>query len=82
METLLATLSSQLQSQQQSSPVSLQPKVEPMDAAQAAADLATKEWLSSSKVGIPQMVRDGDTGQIALSHADVRKSSISSQSMS
>ena len=37
----------------------------------AAADQATKEWLSGAKVGIPRMVRDGDTGQIALSHADV-----------
>ena len=40
-------------------------------AAQAAADQATKEWLGSAKIGIPRMVRDGDTGQIALSHADV-----------
>ena len=44
-------------------------------AAQAAADQATKEWLGSAKIGIPRMVRDGDTGQIALSHADVRTES-------
>jgi len=41
-----------------------------MEASLAAADQATKEWLSGAKVGIPRMVRDGDTGQIALSHAD------------
>ena len=63
VESLLATLSSQLQC-----PVPAPDNG--VDAAQAAADLATKEWLSSSKVGIPQMVRDGDTGQMSLSHAD------------
>ena len=42
-----------------------------MEAAQAAADQATKEWLGGARVGIPRMVQDGETGQIALSHADV-----------
>jgi len=62
VESLLATLNHQLESRQGSMTSDI--------AAQAAADQATKEWLGSAKVGIPRMVRDGDTGQIALSHAD------------
>lgn len=62
VESLLATLNHQLESRQGNISSDL--------AAQAAADQATKEWLGSAKVGIPRMVRDGDTGQIALSHAD------------
>jgi len=63
VESLLATLNHQLESRQEN-------LSSDMAKAQAAADLATKEWLGSAKVGIPRMVRDGDTGQIALSHAD------------
>ena len=64
VESLLATLNHQLESRQEN-------LSSDMAKAQAAADQATKEWLGSAKVGIPRMVRDGDTGQIALSHADV-----------
>ena len=70
VESLLATLNHQLESRQEN-------LSSDMAKAQAAADLATKEWLGSAKVGIPRMVRDGDTGQIALSHADVSLSSSS-----
>ena len=58
VETLLATLSHQLTSGNDGM-------------AQAAADQATKEWLSNSKIGVPQMVMDGDTGQVSLAHSDV-----------
>ena len=77
VESLLAHISNQLESG--SLPTELDGKAILMTAhtnlthpaSLAAADLATKEWLSGAKVGIPRMVRDGDTGQIALSHADV-----------
>ena len=41
----------------------------------------TSNWDEVSKllfdqVGIPRMVRDGDTGQLALSHADVSFKSV------
>jgi len=61
VESLLAHISNQLESGNINTDI---------DASLAAADQATKEWLSGAKVGIPRMVRDGDTGQIALSHAD------------
>ena len=59
VESLLATLNHQLGSGNDGM-------------AQAAADQATKEWLSNSKIGVPQMVMDGDTGQVSLAHSDVR----------
>ena len=58
VESLLATLSHQLGSGNDGM-------------AQAAADQATKEWLSNSKIATPQMVMDGDTGQVSLAHSDV-----------
>merc|ERR1719225_1632619 len=57
VESLLATLNHQLGSGNDGM-------------AQAAADQATKEWLSNSKIGVPQMVMDGDTGQVSLAHSD------------
>jgi len=57
VESLLATLSHQLTSGNDGM-------------AQAAADQATKEWLGTSKIGVPQMVMDGDTGQVSLAHSD------------
>jgi len=62
VESLLAHISNQLESgtsMETDANISL-----------AAADQATKEWLYSAKVGIPKMIRNGDTGQIALAHAD------------
>ena len=58
VESLLATLSHQLGSGNDGM-------------AQAAADQATKEWLGNTKIGVPQMVMDGDTGQVSLAHSDV-----------
>lgn len=46
-----------------------------IDAAElAAADLATKDWLFNSSVGMPQLVRNGD-GELSLTHADPKASS-------
>jgi len=78
VESLLATLSKQLpplapvKQQQSLAPVKQQPSiaVNPGNGEVAAADKATIDWLNSSKVGVPQMVRDGDTGQLSLSHSD------------
>jgi len=44
-----------------------------IDISVAAADQQTKEWLYSNKVGVPQMVMNGDTGQLALAHADANR---------
>lgn len=62
VESLLAHISSQLETCQAV-------KAE-MDVSVAAADQQTKDWLYSNKVGVPQMVMNGDTGQLALAHAD------------
>lgn len=62
VESLLAHISSQLETGEAI-------KAE-IDVSVAAADRQTKDWLYSNKVGVPQMVMNGDTGQLALAHAD------------
>merc|ERR1719189_2382024 len=65
VESLLAHISSQLETGGGM-------KAE-IDISVAAADQQTKEWLYSNKVGVPQMVMNGDTGQLALAHADANR---------
>jgi len=62
VESLLAHINSQLETGETI-------KAE-IDVSVAAADRQTKDWLYSNKVGVPQMVMNGDTGQLALAHAD------------
>jgi len=62
VESLLAHISNQLETGE-----SIKTEI---DVSVAAADQQTKDWLYSNKVGVPQMVMNGDTGQLALAHAD------------
>lgn len=65
VESLLAHITSQLETGG-----GIKPEI---DVSVAAADQQTKEWLYSNKVGVPQMVMNGDTGQLALAHADANR---------